>query len=197
MIRRIFRPNLKFVALAAATLTVAAVACSDFTGVPSSLTTITDSGTVSALNGAFPGAPTAFHVFSGTLLSADANFTFDVAFDIDAKGNVVVLPQRAVATGLSTTHTVALQTVTGSFDSIDRAPKSGYRADTATVVAVNQVVIVQSQDATICNVSLTGTTLYAKVLIESVDPVARLIKVKFTVDPNCGFFSFVSGLPKD
>ena len=62
---------------------------------------------------------------------------FDVAFDIDASGNVVVLPQRAVASGLATTHTVALQTVTTSRSTRSAsAPKSGYRADTALVTTV-------------------------------------------------------------
>ncbi|MDB4876019.1 MAG: hypothetical protein JWM41_2465 [Gemmatimonadetes bacterium] len=197
MTRRIFRPKPKFVALIAATLTVAAIACGNFTGVPASLPTVTDSGVVYAINGAPPGAPSALHVFSGTLISADANFFFDVAFDIDGTGKVVVLPQRAVASGLATTHTVSLQTTTSAFDAIDRAPTSGYRADTATVVPTNTVVFVQSQDANACSVSLTGTTLYAKILIQGVDPLTRKIKLRYTVDPNCGFFSFASGLPKD
>jgi hypothetical protein len=197
MIHRNLHPKLKFAALAVATLTVAAVACSDLTGVPASIPTVSDSGIVYAINGAPPGAPSALHVFSGTLLSADANFFFDVAFDIDASGRVVVLPQRAVASGLATTHTVSLLTTTTTFDALDRAPKDGYRADTATVVVPNQVVVVQSQDGAACSVSITGTTLYAKIVIQSVDPVSRQIRLRYTVDPNCGFYSFASGLPKD
>ena len=45
--------------------------------------------------------------------------------------------------------------------------------------------------------SITGTTLYAKILVQAVDPVSRQIKVRYTVDPNCGFFSFATGLPKN
>jgi hypothetical protein len=197
MIRR--NPTLKsvIVALATLTLAVAGVACGDLTGVPASLPTVTQTGTVYAINGAPVNAPTALHVFSGTLLSANASFVFDVAFDIDASGNAVILPQRSVATGLTSTHTVALQKVGGDFDALTAAPKSGYHADSAIVTSLNQVVVIQSSDPNACGVSLTGSTLYAKLVVTAIDRAARQLTVLYTVDPNCGFFSFASGLPKD
>jgi hypothetical protein len=197
MMRRLTGPWPKLAALVAATSIVTAVACGDFTGVPASLPTISDSGVVYALNGAPPGAPTALHMFSGTLLSADANFLFDVAFDIDSAGNVVVLPERAVASGLASTHTVGLATVPDAFDAIGSAPKIAYRADTALVTKPNVVIVAQSSDVNACGVSLTGTTIFAKFVVTAVDPVARQLKVRFTTDPNCGFRSFSSGVPKD
>lgn len=195
--RRLTGPWPKIVAFLAATSIVTAVSCGDFTGVPASLPTISDSGTVFALNGAPPGAPTALHMFSGSLLAADANFLFDVAFDLDSAGNVIVLPQRAVASALASTHTVALATVPDSFGAIGSAPKISYRADTALVTKPNVVVVVQSSDVSACGVSLTGTTIYGKFVVTSVDPVAKQLKVRYTVDPNCGFRSFASGIPKD
>lgn len=197
MTRRIHSLKARIVALAAATIVVAGVACGDFTGVPASLPTLSDSGSVYALNGAPVGSPTALYVFSGVLLPATASFVFDVAFDIDATGNAVILPQRVVATGLSSTHTVGLQKISVAFDSLNAAPKSGYRADTALVASVNQVIAIQSSDPNACSVSLTGSTLYAKLVITSIDRVARQLKVRYTVDPNCGFVSFAAGLPKD
>jgi hypothetical protein len=193
------RPSLGAVlALASAVALVTAAACSDFTGVPASLATINDTGTVYALNGAPPGAPSALHVFSGTLLTADANFLFDVAFDIDANGNIVVLPQRAVASGLASTHTVGIQIDSvQTFDQITRAPGSGYRPDTATTIKPNQVLLIQSSDPNACGVSLTGTTIYAKLAVTAIDRVARQLQVKYTTDPNCGFRSFLTGVPKD
>jgi len=187
----------KIVALSATTLAIAGVACGDLTGVPASLPTLTDSTVVYAINGAPPGAPTALHVFAGQLFSADATFLFDVAFDIDASGRPVLLPQRAVASGLASTHTVGLQVATGTFESLTKAPKSGYRVDTALVATPNVPVLVQTIDPNACGVSLTGTTLYAKVVIRSVDPVARQMVIQFTTDPNCGFLSFLPGIPKD
>lgn len=187
----------KIIALAAATVAVAGVACGDLTGVPASLPTLSDSTVVYAINGAPPGAPTALHVYAGQLFSADATFLFDVAFDIDATGHPVLLPQRAVASGLAATHTVGLQVMTGTFESLTAAPKTGYRADTALVTSINVPVVVQTTDPNSCGVSLTGTVLYAKVVIRSVDPVARQMVVQFTADPNCGFRSFLPGVPKD
>jgi hypothetical protein len=193
------RPSLSTILVLASAIGLLAVAaCGDFTGVPASLPTINDTGTVYALNGAPPGAPSALHVFSGTLLTADANFLFDVAFDIDASGNIVVLPQRAVASGLATTHTVAIQIDSvNTFDQITRAPGSGYRADTATTIKPNQVLLIQSTDPNACGVSLTGSTLYAKLAVTAFDRVARQLQVEYTTDPNCGFRSFATGVPKD
>jgi hypothetical protein len=197
MIHRIRRPKPAFIALIAAAIAVTGVACGDFTGVPASLPTLADSGLVYALNGAPPGAPTALHMFSGTLLSADANFIFDIAFDIDTAGNVVVLPQHVVASSLAVTHCVGLQASDSSFDAVTSAPKSGYRADTALVVRPGKVILAQSHDASACGVSLTGTTLYAKVVILAVDRVARTMNLRFVSDPNCGFLSFGAGVPKN
>lgn len=200
MIRSHLRSRLVVLACAAAACAVTGIAsaCGNFTGVPASLPTIADSGTVYALNGAPPGAPSALHVFTGTLTAANASFLFDVAFDIDAHGNVVVLPQRAVASGLATTHTVGIQADSvDTFDGLTRAPTSGYRADTAMVVKPNQLILVQSSDPNACTVSLTGTTIYAKIQIESLYVAARQLKLRYVTDPNCGFRSFATGVPKD
>jgi len=191
------RPTSKIVALAAAGLAILGVACGDLTAVPASLPTLADSGTVYALNGAPPGAPTALHIFSGTLLPATASFVFDVAFDLDSAGHVLIIPQKVVATGLSTTHSVGLQSISGTYDGLLSAPKTGYRADTTMITVPGQVVAIQTTDPNACSISLTGTALYGKVVVTAVDLVAKTLAVKFTVDPNCGFFSFASGLPKD
>ena len=183
--------------LITAVFTVGALACGDFTAVPASLPTLTDSGTVYALNGAPAGAPTALHIFSGSLVPADANFLFDVAFDIDSSGKIIYMPQRVVASALATSHSVGLRTLPDTFGAVTTAPKSGYRADTSLVTARNVVVVVQSQDATTCGVSLTGSTLYAKIVVTSVDLATRQLTVRFTVDPNCGFVSLAPGIPKD
>jgi len=183
--------------LAAAAVATFAVACGDFTGVPASLPTITDTGTVYALNGAPAGAPSGLHVFTGSLVPVDQSFSFDVGFDLDPSGSIVVYPQRTVATGLSTTtHSVGLQTVSDTFGGVLTAPKSGYRADTALVTQRNVVVLVQANDAGVCGLALTGTSLYAKFEILEVNRLTRQLKIRWTVDPNCGFVSFQPGVPK-
>lgn len=197
MIHRTSCSPSRLLALVLCAATAGAAACGDLTGVPASLPTLTDSGIVYAINGAPPGAPTALHVFSGSILNADATFLFDVAFDIDADGRVVYLPQRTVASGLAPTHTVGLQSTTSDFSAITSAPKSGYRADTALVTNPGTVVLVQTNDLNACGISLTGSTLYGKVQVEIVDPEQRTLRVRWTVNPNCGFFSFAPGIPKD
>jgi len=190
-------PTSRLLAFAAIVLTGAGLACGNVFGVPASLPTFSDSGVVYAINGAPPGAPTALNIFSGTLLAANANFIFDVAFDIDSSGQVIILPEPAVASGLATAFTVSLQSVGGSFDDLTRAPGSGYRADTALVAPPNTLVVVQSSDPNACGTSLTGTTIYAKLMVTAVDPVSRTMSLRYTVDPNCGFRSFLAGIPKD
>lgn len=184
--------------LVLATAVVAGVACGNFTGVPASLITATDSGTVFALNGAPLGAPTAIHAASGQFVPADADFLFDVAFDLDANGGIHILPQRQVAAGLQATHTVSLATVPDSFEAVGAVPHGlTFRADTGMVIARNQVVIAQITDATACGFSLTGSTLFTKIVVKSINRVDRTLQVKFTVDPNCGFRSFAPGIPKE
>ena len=149
MIRRNSRTLSRLLALGMCVATVGAVACGDLTGVPASLPTLTDSGTVYAINGAPPGAPTALHVFSGSILNADATFIFDVAFDIDANGRVIYLPQKTVASGLAPTHSVGLQATTATFDAVTSAPKSGYRPDTALVANPGTVVLIQDRKSVV------------------------------------------------
>jgi hypothetical protein len=184
--------------LAAAAVATLGLACGDFTGVPASLPTISDTGTVYAINGAPAGAPSGLHVFTGTLVPVDQSFAFDVGFDLDSTGAIVAYPQRTVATALSTTtHPVGLQTVKDTFEAVISAPKSGYRADTALVIQRNVVVLVQSTDQNVCATALTGTQLYAKFQITEVNRLTRQLKIRWTADPNCGFVSFESGVPKN
>jgi len=184
--------------LAAAAVATLGLACGDFTGVPASLPTISDTGTVYAINGAPAGAPSGLHIFTGTVVPVDQSFAFDIGFDLDSTGAIVVYPQRTVATALSTTtHSVGLQTVKDTFEAVLSAPKSGYRADTALVTQRNVVVLVQSNDQGVCGLALTGTSMYAKFEVTEVNRVTRQLKIRWTADPNCGFVSFQSGVPKN
>jgi len=182
--------------LAAGAVATAAVACKSLTGVPAGLSTVADSGTVYAINGAPSGAPTAVHMYTGSRTAADASFFFDVAFDIDASGHIVLLPQRTVASGLTTTHGVGLQKSVQNYADVHSAIKSGYRADTAMIVSTNQTILVQVQDPA-CAVSISGTSIYGKLVILSVDIAARTLQVQYAADPNCGFLSFDPGIPKN
>jgi hypothetical protein len=187
----------KFVAAPAiaAGLLVAIVACGDVTAPRASLPTFSDTATVYALNGAPPGAPTALYVFGEIVVRADANFRFDIAFDFDANGRIILLPVRTVANGLATSHSVGLQTVSTTFDALTEAPKSGYRRDSTLTINPGTTVVIESADPAACGTSFIASTIYAKVVVEEVDLTARRMRTRFVVDPNCGFRSFATGVP--
>jgi hypothetical protein len=179
----------------AAAVIVAIVACGDVTAPKASLPTFSDSATVYALNGAPPGAPTALYVFAEIAVHADPTFRFDIAFDIDASGRVVLLPVRTVANGLATSHSVGLQTVSTSFDATTEAPKSGYRRDSTMTVSPGTTVVIESADPAACGTSFVASTIYAKLVVDEIDAAARRMRTRFVVDPNCGYRSFAAGVP--
>jgi hypothetical protein len=183
-------------ALATLAVAITALSCTDLTGVPASLPTLTDSGVVYAINGAPLGAPTALQISTGQLVPASSAFAFDIAFDIDTAGHVLFMPLRTIASALAPTHGVGLQVSPGPFNNLIAAPKSGYRADTTLIGAANVTIVAQSNDPTTCGLAISGQNLYAKIIVTAVDLTTRSMKVVFTVDPNCGFVSFADGVPK-
>lgn len=191
------RKDLRLMLLSAVAATILVSGCGDLTSIKASLSDLGDTATVYALNGSPTGAPTALYVYSGTPVAADVNFNFDIAFDIADPGQVTILPLRAVANGLVSTHSVGLATVADTFESVNGVPKgTSFRADTALTVARNQVVLIQvDASGSICASSSTGTDIYAKVVVRSINHDAGTMQIEFAVDPNCGFRSFESGVP--
>lgn len=179
----------------AAALCVAIVACGDVTAPRASLPTFSDSASVYALNGAPPGAPTALYAFGESMVYADQTFRFDVAFDLDASGRILLMPVRTVATGLATSHSVGLQVVPAAFDALEAAPKDGYRRDSTLTVNAGQTVVMESADPAACGTSFVASNIYAKFIVDEVDTKARKMRTRFVVDPNCGFRSFAAGTP--
>ncbi|HEY9228424.1 MAG TPA: hypothetical protein VIP11_17335 [Gemmatimonadaceae bacterium] len=172
-------------------------ACGDLTAVPASLSNFGDTTTVYALNGAPTGASTAFYVYGGSPVAADASFFFDIAFEIAGPGQVTILPLRTVASGYVSTHAVGLATVSQTYEFVESVSKeTSFRADTAMTVARDQVVLVQvDESASVCASATTGSYIYAKVVVRSIDQDKRTMQIEYTVNPNCGFRSFASGIP--
>lgn len=180
----------------------AAAACDSTTGVNAIYPTYAlDSQTVYTINGSHASAPTALSMFGGvvgsSLVPAGASFSFDIAFDIDPDGRAVLLPARAVAGGLSGPHSVGLQVVNDGFESLTSAPSSGYTLDSALVVDVGDVVAIQSHDFNVCTSIYQSPEIYGKLTVREIDPAARTLLLRFTVDPNCGYRSLAPGVPKD
>ena len=181
-----------------AVLALSLGACKEFTSIDASYANVTNSETLYALNGSPPGAANAMKFFDGIANRADQGFAYDVAFDINADGDVVVIPAKALATWFSNPYSVGLKAVGGSFESVTSAPKDGYRADTAMTVHANQVFIIESRDQFgTCAYSLKGQSYYTKVMITDIDVDHRRIDMVFTANRNCGFRSFEPGIPRD
>lgn len=177
----------------AATLT----ACKGLTAIDASFQNVTASDTVYALNGGPPNAVNTLKFFDGVVLRADQGYAFDIAFDLDANDNIVIIPSKAVATSFSNPYSVALQRATGSFQSVLEAPKEGYRPDTAMTIVVGQTIIAESRDVFgVCAFALKGQSYYSKLVVNEVDPLLKRIIFTVTVNRNCGFRSFAPGIPE-
>jgi hypothetical protein len=172
-------------------------ACGDLTGTSASLDTITDSGLVYAINGSNIYLPSALYVYSGALVDLTSSFTFDVAFDVESDGRINVIPVKAVAGELVSTHSVGLDSLSLGFDDVGSVDKdASFRADTAMSVRLQQVVLVKvDASADVCS-SAASSYLYAKLVVRAVDTATRAMDIKYTTNPNCGFRSFASGIPK-
>ena len=187
-------------ALTGVALAVTLTACKGLTSIDASFQNVTASDTVYALNGGPPNSANALKFFDGIVLHADQNFNYDIAFDLDKDGNVVLIPVRTMATALvaPTPYSVGLQRMTGSFQSVLEAPKDGYRPDTAMTIVVGQTVVAESRDIfNVCAFSLKGQSYFSKLVINEVDPLLKRIIFTVTVNRNCGFRSFAPGIPEE
>lgn len=197
--RRIKVPRRLVVFCAALSVLVASAACGSLTRPGAQTDNATDTVTVYAINGTPVDAPTGLWLYGQQAAVITSAFSFDLAFDIDSLGKTQMYTVRYIAGGLSTmAHTVSLQKYNGTFESLGKAPPSGYVSDSLYTVATGDVFIVQTSDPTACGFSIYSSVIYAKVQVLAVDPITRAIKTRFTVDPNCGYLSLApSGIPKD
>ena len=186
------------VATACAVCIFGMTACSGLTHPNAQSDNVTDTVTVYAINNTPADAPSGLWLFGEQAVVINSAFTFDLAFDLDPQGNVTLYTVRYVAGDLSSAHSVGVQKMSTAFESVEKAPSTGYVADSLFSAKIGDVFAVQSSDPSACSFSVFSNVIYGKVQILAVDPVARTLRTRFTVDPNCGFFSLVpSGIPKD
>ena len=188
----------RVVVVALATL---AVACGDLTRPKASTPNLAVSYTLTAFTGTPINVPNSIS-FLGGAVRADSRFTFDVAFDLTPNGAVTVLPVRVVAgdlgnaiyqqqTGLPLKR-IGLQTVPGPFEAVRLAPTTGYDTLSAQTITPGTVLAVQLLDFANCYTGFGGSTLYAKLTVDSVDAATRHIYTRTVVDPNCGYRGLVA-----
>jgi hypothetical protein len=177
-------------------------ACNDPNQNTNILAVIADTLQVFAMTGTPPSFPSAFLASAGAVTRADGSFNFDIAFDIDQSNKVVILPQKLIGVpcvlgvlncgGAAGAKPVGLQRITVPFDSLLRAPGSGYQFDSTFTMSPGQAVVMQVQSSSDCPLSFS-TVSYSKVVIDSLDTNRRAIYFRSVHDPNCGFRSLVAG----
>jgi hypothetical protein len=152
-----------------------------------------------ALSGTPPNFPSALYTPQPQVVRPDGTLGFDLAFDLDATGQIVILPVQLVGDATITGRRVGLQKVAEAFADLKSAPRDGYKFDSTFVVTPGQTVAVIAPHGganDICYLRLS-TDIFSKVVVDSVNAAARLIYFKVTADPNCGFRSFEPGIPKN
>ncbi len=180
-------------ALALSLATVALAGCSDPFKLKASYANEPFAFTLYALSGKGPAnAPSALDLTARSVVRVDGNFAFDVAFDMDGKGKVVVLPQRFVGTPVSGGRTVALQRLSGGFDAVLLAPLGGWLTDSVMTVLPGEVVGVRLTSSS-C-VYQISSELYVKFVVDSTTS-SGLVFGRGVFNPNCGFRSLAEGVP--
>jgi hypothetical protein len=185
-------------ALFAAMVVVAGLnACGNPTNIRANLPTSVDSLSLFALSGTPPTYPSGIAILSRQPVRVDGFASFDVAFDIDAAGNVIISPVKLVVVSPGGSRPVGLLKVPGTFATALEAPKSGYELDSSLVLAPGEVVMVQTAHNTsgdLCQFAI-NPNIYAKIAVDSVNVAARTLFLRLGLDPNCGFRSFADGIP--
>jgi hypothetical protein len=183
-------------ALAVIASALVLTACSDGTGIVAQLPTVTDSYQVYALTGTPASFPSGINTYIRSAVRVDGNANFDVAFDLNGTGQVLIYPVQKVVSSITGNRQVGLKKIVGAASTVTIAPTGTY-LDSTVVAAPGDVIVVQAlrngtNDACAFDIS---PYIYTKLVIDSVSAPTRSIFVGATLDPNCGFRSFETGLP--
>jgi hypothetical protein len=184
--------HLLFAAVAA--VSVSAVACDDPFAPIADSPNLDASIEVWALTGSPANYPTVHLVAQRLTVRPDAAASFDVGFDIDPDGRLIVLPVSKIVTATLGDRRVGIIRTDSIYNLITEAPRSGWIFDSTLTVNVGQVFLLRVQTQFCQNRS--SPEVYAKYMVDSVIPAERRIRLSGRVNPNCGFRSFSSGIPK-
>ena len=174
----------------------ATTACGDTTRIKAQDEVFADTLVVWAINGTDPDLPSALSVFDGFVKQAQADLSFELAFDLDEEGNVVLLPVRLVGVPTVSPGRVGFQTSETAFEAVERAPSDGYQHDSVFVAPLHKTVLIESESRA-C-IGFLSPRIYSKLVVDSVHAAERQLFFRLTSDPNCGFRSLVPGIvPKN
>ena len=179
-------------------------ACSDPFQPVAQFDTNADALVVFALTGSSPQLPSGVELVGPTAVRPGVTTqidprigpitraTFDLAFNIDASGRVVMYPPRTLLSTNVTPKRVGLRRVATPYDSIRSAPTGGFQYDSVFTVSTGESVIIESEAGN-CSIS---TPLTAKLIVDSVSLTSRALYVRVLSNPNCGFRSLLPGRPE-
>jgi hypothetical protein len=191
-----FRMTSRFLLVAAAAALLMTTACGQSTNIQAQNEVFSDTLLAWAINGTPPELPSALSVADGIVKRAEGDLTFELAFDIDDQGRVVLIPVRLVGVPSTSPGRVGFQLSSTPFEQLERAPGSGYQHDSLFVAPLGSTVLMESESR-VC-IGFLSPRLYSKLVVDSVHAVPREIYFRLTADPNCGFRSLVPGtVPKN
>lgn len=147
-----------------------------------------------AMTGAPPHYPSALIVPIHTVVRPDAAGSFDIAFDIDSTGRLVVLPMTQVVSPVTGPRQIGLMSADVAYGAVVEAPLAGWVYDSTIIVNPGGVFLVKAQSV-FCQFNYRQD-IHAKFYVDSVVPEERRIKLAMRVNPNCGFRSLLTGLPE-
>ena len=181
----------RFFLAAAVAAVVSTTACGESTRIQAQSEVFSDTLVVWAINGTAPELPSALSVIEGAVKRAEGDLSFELAFDLDEQGQVVLIPVRLVGVPSVSPGRVGFQLSTSPFEQLERAPSSGYQHDSLFVAPLGQTVLVESES--VACIRALSPRIYSKLVVDSIHTTPREIYFRLTSDPNCGFRSLVPG----
>ena len=183
----------RLVLILGATAALGTAACDDPFAPRATTQVRTDSFIVYSVSQTPINAPAAFNIVFFTTLRLEPTYGFDLVFDIDQDGKVILIPVKLIGGAVTSARQVGLQRITGAYEEMTRAPTTGYQYDSTLALAIGEGALVELR-TDVCQFQ-TSQLVYAKLQIKAIDPVSRTIVFRITYDPNCGFRSFLPGVP--
>ena len=146
-----------------------------------------------ALSGSPPSYPAGFLVPQMAVVPIGIEGDFDLAFDIDENGRLLVLPVSKVVQPLTTQRRIGFIRIDEPYNTVIEAPLTGWTYDTSIVVNPGGAFMARVQTR-YCQFEVRQD-IYAKFYVDSVIPAERRVKLVGRIDPNCGYRSLLLGVP--
>jgi hypothetical protein len=192
------RRALSFPALFVAALALVRCGGSDSFLTPANFENIDRQYEAWAITGSSAALPAGYQFTSESLVRpqvlADGTLNFDVAFDINAAGKVLVLPARVITpVPPAGAPSIAFAQQPGVYEQVQRATDKGYVTDTTITLGVGDQITVRLANSG----CVYGEPFYAKLTIDEVNVAERRLLFRTLVNRNCGYRSLLAGVPKD